>query len=522
MGSALLNTTIDPEFAAQPGSVPSAGADALRTQVAARLAEHRNRRAGHPPQQRQPEPNRPANTRSARIAAAVAERYAQTPSYRAVLAAEAERAVQQARAAAEVAALNAQAVEAAQQRLLESLDDSAPPIAAPPQPAAQSQPFLPEAGSIPQPAPQPKEQDLCPDLAAEPAPEAHTPRHPRRPPARTAETPASGFTVRLYEDEASAAHVELELARHAAALAQSGRRMPGDAEPNDPEALALDDEIAFRHAPVFEEPAGPPVPLPANLIEFPRHLVAPRKARPRYAEGPLREDEPAAPLDGQLRIFEVDPAQISTQPAAEAESSTQAPQWTSLWLDAPSAAAHSAAGQPFVPDAPDFDLAAEPAPPVIQVAPLRRRLLAAATDCALALTGLAAFAAGFAAVVDRAALQQLRHPHPLHAAAASLLAHTGLPPMQLAAVAAAAAVFLLALYHGLFFWFSVATPGMRGARIALCTFDDENPTRRAIRRRMAASLLSAGPLGLGFAWAALDDDRLTWHDRLTRMYLRAY
>jgi uncharacterized RDD family membrane protein YckC len=87
---------------------------------------------------------------------------------------------------------------------------------------------------------------------------------------------------------------------------------------------------------------------------------------------------------------------------------------------------------------------------------------------------------------------------------------------------AVAVAFLVLLYQVLFFWFSEATPGMRCARIALCTFDDENPTRRAIRRRGLAMLLSACPLGLGFLWAALDEDRLTWHDRISRMYQRSY
>ena len=54
----------------------------------------------------------------------VAERYAHTQSYRAFLAAEAERAIEQARAAAEVAAMNADAVAAAQQRLLEAFDEA--------------------------------------------------------------------------------------------------------------------------------------------------------------------------------------------------------------------------------------------------------------------------------------------------------------------------------------------------------------------------------------------------------------
>jgi uncharacterized RDD family membrane protein YckC len=90
------------------------------------------------------------------------------------------------------------------------------------------------------------------------------------------------------------------------------------------------------------------------------------------------------------------------------------------------------------------------------------------------------------------------------------------------AVAAGAGGFLYLLYQGLFFSFAEATPGMRIARIALCTFDDENPTRRAMRRRIVAILLSACPLGLGFLWAALDEDRLAWHDRVSRMYQRSY
>jgi hypothetical protein len=43
-----------------------------------------------------------------------------------------------------------------------------------------------------------------------------------------------------------------------------------------------------------------------------------------------------------------------------------------------------------------------------------------------------------------------------------------------------------------------------------------------MRGRILAVLLSACPLGLGFVWAALDEDRLTWHDRISRMYLRRY
>ena len=63
---------------------------------------------------------------------------------------------------------------------------------------------------------------------------------------------------------------------------------------------------------------------------------------------------------------------------------------------------------------------------------------------------------------------------------------------------------------------------MRYARIALCTLTDENPTRSAMRKRLLAMLLAAVPLGMGFAWALLDEDRMGWHDRMSRMYQRAY
>ena len=95
------------------------------------------------------------------------------------------------------------------------------------------------------------------------------------------------------------------------------------------------------------------------------------------------------------------------------------------------------------------------------------------------------------------------------------------PSMLLGAVAVAG-MFLYVLYQGLFFSLAHATPGMRCTRIALCTFDDENPTRGATQRRLGAVLLSVIPFGLGFVWAMLDEDRLTWHDRLSKIYSRSY
>ena len=65
-----------------------------------------------------------------------------------------------------------------------------------------------------------------------------------------------------------------------------------------------------------DEPLHPIHALPAKLLEFPRELIAARKARPRLAEGPLREESGRDSLS-QLRIFEVETEAISTNPVLD-------------------------------------------------------------------------------------------------------------------------------------------------------------------------------------------------------------
>jgi len=332
---------------------------------------------------------------------------------------------------------------------------------------------------------------------------------------------AAGLTIRPYENSAGATRVAFGPPPATAAATFQQAQEPR----NDAEALALDEEIAFRQSPVFEEPAGPAMPLPANLIEFPRQLVASRKSRPRLAEGPLREEGDGAPETGQLRIFEVDPAQISTSPGTQTDANAAAAaaaQWTSIWLDTPHHPPMDAStAREESPAATPSELGC-PAEPLAQNATLGRRAAAAAINAAILLAALAAFAVTFVFVAGYMLQPQATTPFALANAAAYALARTGLAPAQLPAACAAAIAFLYLLYQTLFFSFSAATPGMRCVRIALCTFDDENPTRTAIRRRVLAVLLSTCPLGLGLLWAVLDEDRLSWHDRICRIYQRAY
>jgi uncharacterized RDD family membrane protein YckC len=461
MSSAQLD--IQPLDEAAAESEAALAPFALKQQVAERLAAHRARHGQQSAATTAPIARPPAaKPRAARIAATVAERYAHSQSYRAFLAAEAERAIQeaqQAEAAAEVAARSAQAIAAAQNELLAELDQW---TLTPPAPVAL-------------PTPKPVFED---GISVE------------APPTQVS---SAGLTVRLYEDPS---HI---IPEPFAGPFQPRYEHQNSFDKNDEdERAALEEEIAFRQSPIFDAPAEPTVGIPANLIEFPRQLVASRRARPRLAEGPLREEADELPHDAtQLRIFEVEPTQLSTEPTAE----SVVPEWSSILLEAlPEYAAESAAPRE-VPEA-SFN----PALP-LQTADLSLRLMAGMVDGCIVFAGFLAFAAVFALTLGKL---------------------TGAPAIDALTLRTAAigtggtlALFGLA-YQALFFTFADATPGMRYARIGLCTFGDENPTRRAMRFRIVAAVLSACPLGIGFLWAWLDDDRLGWHDRISRIYQRSY
>jgi len=440
------------------GATGVESAAALKQIASERLAAHRRRRGDVRAAGTSSAVETPAapRVRASRVRDAVAARYKDSVTYREFLAQEAERALEQAHAEAEVAARKAEA----QMQLLEELqqwtdvDAGLRGIA---------------VADIPVAATEIMEE---PPLAMPPVGMSQSEAMAFKSSSATDITTA-GLTVRLYED-LSAIRPPIE----------NARRVERRVETDESEHTALDAEIAFRRAPEFEPYVAQPVGVSGNLIEFPRQLVAARKARPRLAEGPLREETAPEP---QLRIFEVEPEQISAAPAEPAS----APEWQSILLEGSPVAK-------IVPQPePQFHYTMQP-----QTAPLNLRLMAAVVDgCCIAGAML-----GFAVIVaELAGARWIAAPLP-----------------ELGAAIAGVAFAFFVLYQMLFFTLGEATPGMRYARIGLCTFADSNPTRAAMRLRVLATLLAASPFGLGLAWAWLDDDGLGWQDRISRMYQRAY
>jgi uncharacterized RDD family membrane protein YckC len=503
----FLATGTDSAVAFQQAAAYQSAA-ALKQIAAERLAAHRNRRAEVAATEAEREAaarvraeslRRKSSQGASRVRDAVAARYQQSVSYREYLALEGARALEQAQAEAEVAARNAHAVAEAQMQLLEELEQWKQHESSPREKAIAEQranargershaleDFGSGADELVSEPPSLSIMDLS--IMEVPGREMSGGEMPW---ADTSERRPAGLQVRLHEQLEQFHGIGGPAIGHAPQVhavspgmgyAPAGHRVEFDELDQLDE---LDQEIEFRRAPEFQEHTLQSLPIQANIIEFPRQLVASRKARPRLAEGPLREDTGSQP---QLRIFEVEPEQISVD--AEAGEGSGAPEWQGLLLDAADPA-------PMEMAQDDLDERLRP-----HAASVPRRVMALAVDGCCVMTAFI----GFCAVIAEIAGPTLRNLE---------------FPALGAAVAGTLLVFAI-LYQMLFFSLAEATPGMRYARVGLCTFNNENPTRSAMRRRILALLVAACPLGLGLIWMALDDDRLGWHDRISRMYPRAY
>lgn len=446
-----------------------------------RIAAHRNRKGAEPAPDTPKSPHL-GSSRAAEAASRVAARYASAPSYSQMQAEETRVAVRAAEIATQVA-LEAQAVA----------EDALAEMHAATQESPLRGPAVVESIAR---APRPE---------ASPEPEAIVLQEavPLR------EGPESlAFAGEELADPAESSGMVMEQAVSAPA-APEPPQVSHQAQ-SGPVAIRWEPDVPFRvleRRPVPREefdfaaedwwtPAqvsatlrNEPIavdaqPLHANLIEFPRELVATRRMRPRLAEAPAAGRGSA---EAQLSIFEVDPGAVSTEPAANAADASILPgaEWSGIELD----------DHPATEAEPGVEPAAGARS--VHLAPLGLRLMALVVDSSLT----------FAGFFTAALLLASRMQHLPVGKSAEGLALAGL-------------VIAGFLYHALFFALGLSTPGMRYAGIALCTFDDDSPATAQLRRRLGAMALSLAPVGLGFAWAIFDEDHLSWHDRISQTYLR--
>jgi uncharacterized RDD family membrane protein YckC len=445
-------------------------------EVNRRVAEHKGRKGQTVATVDIPTGNHHADSMAARAAAKVAERFAKRPSYSELMAEEARAALRTAEAAYRAAFGAALEAQAAAESVLAGLEAAAA--------AADQQAWEPALFG---------EADLERKWALANAPVCATGTDGNAagdPQPSSASGQGQSFEIRWDSD----------LPVREGGLCETGPRgsrgkgiveVPGeDLRREDRKVSDATDSQGFE---VVEAAHA----IPANLIRFPRELVATRKIRPRRAEGPYAASFAA---QGQLSIFEVEQSAISTEPEAAssaAESgkhSWAGPGWSGIELDAEPERAIAAPAE-----APTRVERAEPAAAAValKVAPLNVRLMAGMVDFSWIM-------AGFLTAVVVAAEN------------ASVL--PSVKELELGSVLALAVTGIL--YQALFLTLARVTPGMKYAGLELCTLDGKWPGAGERWMRAAASVLSLLPMGLGVLSAIFAEHSLCWHDRISGTYLR--
>jgi uncharacterized RDD family membrane protein YckC len=456
-------------------------ATSWKQEVNLRLAAHRSRRGLSTAQPPAPAPSWPTvGSRGAQVAARVAARYAHAPSYSQLQAPEDDAADQL--PAVKGTRFSPYISPAKSTRVLspeECFSDFSQTISSiPAADAGQAVAGLPVLPVVPRPW--------------EPEAPPHVPPSaPEREPAVAPPLPAPHAlpdSLEAWESEYSHIRQEPDLRMRpiepvsVPAVVPASRYEEGFASV-DEDGSEQPEPAEYSSGIHAMEPVEPEEPIHANLIKFPRELVAVRKLRPRRVEGPFAVEG----LERQLSIYEVDPGPLFAQPETALAARVSAwpePAWSGLKLEA----------QPL--DEPEYE-DAPASQPEVQLAPTGNRLMAALVDGAFITTIFLGMAV---VVVDAIAT---------------------LPAARIMEICAVAAFLLVAMvYQTLFLTLAEATPGMRFAGISLCTFDGQIPTPAQLRSRLGALLLSVVPMGLGVTWALFDDDHLCWHDRLSRTYLR--
>jgi len=286
--------------------------------------------------------------------------------------------------------------------------------------------------------------------------------------------------------------------------------------PADPNALELDfsaEPHSFTAGPDHSMP--PPPERFAEIVmsqEPPKVIRFPRPQVPRIPTvEEVRLDELQEPMHGSPRIFEaLEPEALepeALEPEAEEPEAVESAAMEAVYRGEPAPSVPSPVRGQQLDLLPSFaDIRLEPEETRIDTdleiiprpAPLAQRVVSGLVDAGLVVIATGAFAFTFLKLAEET--PQWR--------------------MALLCVLAAGAIFWL-LFEYMFLVYRRATPGMRVAQLELCTFTG-GPTSMFNRQcRAWASTLSALSLGLGYAWALVDEDRLGWHDRISQTYVRS-
>ena len=130
------------------------------------------------------------------------------------------------------------------------------------------------------------------------------------------------------------------------------------------------------------------------------------------------------------------------------------------------------------------------------VAPLQLRFLAGVLDASLLLIALGAFWGVF---------------HQLGGAISA--DHEGVRAFGITAF------LLMGFYWAFHVGFFGETPGMTWLGLRLLSFHGRRANGRQRAARVLGLLFSTTTFGIGFVWALLDDEKLTWHDRISKTFI---
>lgn len=285
--------------------------------------------------------------------------------------------------------------------------------------------------------------------------------------------------------------------------------------PVDPNAMELDFPADGRHSFGIEPEDGrmPPPPERFHEIVIPQNMVKPVMGRPEppkvirfprtqpayvptVEEVMLDELEQAAPAPEAPRITmeaydeppmemeleQIEPIEIEpmARPSLQGQQMELLPSFDDIQLE---------------PEEERIDHDSEVIP---RPAPMHQRLVAGLVDVAIVFLATGVFALTFVEVAEQV-------PH---------------SSMTMVCMLAAGGIFWL-VFQYIFLVYRRATPGMNFAGLELCTFEGKATTMFERQCRAAASALSGFSVGLGYFWALVDEDRVGWHDRISRTHVRA-